>query len=53
MRSMLTRWPLAAQLAGGATAVAGVYLLAGLGVALLLAGLAVAAVGALREAGLI
>lgn len=51
MRSMLTRWPLAAQLAGGATAVAGVYILAGLGVALVVAGVVLAGLGTLREAG--
>ena len=45
--------PVAAQLAGAGVASAGVYLLLGLAWTLLIAGLAVVAVAALREGGLV
>lgn len=52
---MVNKWkamrPVFEQLAGGGAAAVGVYLAFGLAVALMAGGLAVAALGALREAG--
>lgn len=51
MKKTLAAWPVLAQLLGGGAAIGGVYLLAGLAVALVLAGVCLLAVGTAREAG--
>lgn len=51
MKKTLAAWPVAAQLLGGGAVIAGVFLLAGLAVALVLTGVSLLAVGTAREAG--
>lgn len=47
----LPSWPLLAQLAGGASSLAGIYLQFGTGVTMIVGGIAATALGMLRESG--